>query len=217
MRTTANLAPRRGRPPQSQAEQIEEHILVTATAFFLCEGYGRTSIEAISKEAGISKRTFYHRFNDKAALFSAVVHRLIARLRPQSVDDLFIGQSLQEILLRIGHVILHASLSEEALGLHRILMSEAARFPELARILDAEGTRQEAAERIAALLQQELAKIKAPFPVHMNFAAEQFMQMIIATPQRNALGLGAAMTPRELDAWVAQTVELFLHGIMPQS
>jgi len=36
--------------------------------------------------------------------------------------------------------------------------------------------------------------------------------MIIAWPQRQALGLGVPMTPAELDVWADQTITLFLNG-----
>ncbi|HET6981079.1 MAG TPA: TetR/AcrR family transcriptional regulator C-terminal domain-containing protein [Myxococcaceae bacterium] len=44
------------------------------------------------------------------------------------------------------------------------------------------------------------------------FGAQQFLHMVIAVPQRRAMGLGAPMTPAEIDAWARDVVELFLHG-----
>jgi AcrR family transcriptional regulator len=53
-----------------------------ATQLFLAEGYGSTTIEAVASRAGISKRTFYHRFDDKAALLAAVVYEIIGQSTP---------------------------------------------------------------------------------------------------------------------------------------
>ena len=36
--------------------------------------------------------------------------------------------------------------------------------------------------------------------------------MLVAGPQRRALGLGAPMTERALDAWAGNAVDLFLNG-----
>jgi hypothetical protein len=36
--------------------------------------------------------------------------------------------------------------------------------------------------------------------------------MVVAVPQRRAMGLGKAMTPRELNDWAENTVQLFLKG-----
>jgi AcrR family transcriptional regulator len=73
-----------------------------ATALFLSEGYGSTSIDAVARRAGISKRTFYHRFEDKAALFAAVVHRIIQQIRPPPEVPLLEGATLHEVLRRLA-------------------------------------------------------------------------------------------------------------------
>ena len=91
--------PRRGgRPSREQAALLADRILDAATDLFLAEGYGATSIEAIAQRARISKRTFYHRFPDKAALFGAVVHRIIQSVRPPPDVPLFEGSGLSEVL-----------------------------------------------------------------------------------------------------------------------
>jgi hypothetical protein len=38
------------------------------------------------------------------------------------------------------------------------------------------------------------------------------MQMVMAAPQRRALGLGTPLTPAELDDWAQRSVDLFLAG-----
>jgi len=205
-------APRRGgRPSRAAAEQLGEKILDVATDLFLTEGYGVTSIEAIARRARISKRTFYSRFHDKAALFGAVVHRFVERLRPNDDAGLFDGGTLEEILTRLAQFILRAALSPQALALHRVILAEATRFPELAAVVTERGGSREAVGRIAALLEREaraghLALENAPF------AAAQFLQMVVALPQRRALGLGTPMTPPELESWARDTVALFLNG-----
>jgi AcrR family transcriptional regulator len=64
-----------GRPLRADALKLREQILHVATELFLEQGYGATSIESVAAHAGVSKRTFYDRFEDKAALFAAVVHQ----------------------------------------------------------------------------------------------------------------------------------------------
>jgi AcrR family transcriptional regulator len=70
-----------GRPSRLESAQLSDRILDVATALFLGEGYGATSIEAIARRARISKRTFYHRFRGKEVLFETVLRRLIERWR----------------------------------------------------------------------------------------------------------------------------------------
>lgn len=207
MKNSDDTLPRRGgRPSQAQSGQIREQILDIAADLFLTQGYGATSIEAIAKKAGMSKRTFYHRFDDKTELFSAVVHRMIERMRPAQVDNLFSGGTLEAILRHLAVVILHAALSPEALALHRMIISEATRFPELAAIMEKEGARREAVSRIAQLFASHLKTEDT------LFAAEQFLQMVVAVPQHRALTLGLAMNVVECEAWANKTVHFFLHG-----
>src|SRR3977135_3169893 len=85
-----------GRPSRLESAQLSDRILDVATALFLSDGFGATSIEAVAKRAGISKRTFYHRFNGKEMLFEAVVRRLIERWTPSFDTELLEGPSLAE-------------------------------------------------------------------------------------------------------------------------
>jgi TetR/AcrR family transcriptional repressor of mexJK operon len=200
--------PRRGgRPSREAAAQLGEHILDVATALFLEQGYGATSIEAVAQRAGIAKRTFYHRFPDKAALFDAVVRRIVRKLTPPAGTPLYEGGSVEAILRRLARLILRAALAPMALALSRLMVAEAQRFPELAVIAAREGTRAEAVGQIATLLERETGA--GP---RARFAAEQFLQLVIALPQRRALGLGVPMTEPELDDWADQCVDLLLNG-----
>jgi AcrR family transcriptional regulator len=76
----------------------------------------------------MSKRTFYHRFNDKAELFGAVLHRIIEGLRPPAEMPLIAGADLAEILRRLAALILHAALTPQALALHRLIVGSPRAF-----------------------------------------------------------------------------------------
>ncbi len=212
-RTVVPKAGRGGRPTRSDALKLGERILEVATDLFLSEGYGSTSIEAVAARAGISKRTFYHRFDGKAELFAAVVHRIIERIRPPASVPLLEGPTLHDILTRLAGFILQAALSPEAIALHRLITAESTRFPELARAVNGEGSTEEATTLIGGLLARERPDTPLP-PAARTFAAELFLEMVIALPQRRALGLGTPMTPAELATWAAQVVDVFLHGCL---
>lgn len=216
MKAGSGKSPRRGgRPSSKVAAEIRDEILEAATRLFFEHGYGAVSIEAIASAAHMSKRTFYHRFKDKADVFRAVVKNVIGKLRPPDVKGLFEGANGAEILYRLAPIILHASLAPEAVALHRIVLAEAGRFPELALMMNAEGSRNEAVQRIAALLEHEAkaGRMKVRNP---PFAAAQFLQMVVAVPQRRALGLGEPITAAEMNTWARETVDLFLQGVEPR-
>ena len=178
---------------------------------FLAQGYGATSIEGVARRAGISKRTFYHRFDDKPMLFGAVVHRIIDRLRPPANVPLLDGADLPEILQRLARIILRGAVSAPAIALHRLIVAESARFPELASVATEQGPTREGIRLIAGVLDAEIraGNLRLEDPA---FAAELFLHMVISLPQRRALGLGIAMTSDELDAWACDVVNLFLNG-----
>jgi TetR/AcrR family transcriptional repressor of mexJK operon len=202
---------RGGRPSREQAALLGDRILDVATELFLAEGYGATSIEAVAQRARISKRTFYHRFPDKAALFDAVLRRIIQGIRPPPDAPLFEGSDLGEVLRRLARLAVHASVAPMALALSRLMLAEAHRFPELAAIVAREGSRGDAVLQITAMLQREAGAGRLAID-RPGFAAEQFLSLLMTVPQRRALGLGAAMTRAELDAWADDCVNLFLNG-----
>lgn len=190
---------------------MRERILEVATQLFLAEGYGSTSIEAVAESAGISKRTFYHRFDNKAALFAAVVHRIIEQIRPPPGVPLLEGPSLHDILRRLAGLILRAALSPQAIALHRLVTAESMRFPNLTRAVYDEGWANEATKLIGDLLARELHHVR--LSAHMRgFAAMQFLHMVVTLPQRRIMGLGLPMTPKELEGWADNAVRLFLNG-----
>lgn len=200
---------RSGRPSLEAAGQLRDRILDVATELLLTHGYGATSIEAIARRARVSKRTFYHRFQDKPALMSAVVVRLIDSLRPPPEVPLIEGGDLAQILVHLGSLILHAALTPRVLALHRLIVAESGRFPDLAGAVARAGGRQEAVTLISQLLVRRGRNVAA---AAASFGAQQFLQMIVSLPQLRAIGLGTPMTPEELDAWVRGTVALFLGG-----
>lgn len=199
-----------GRPTRQQAALLGEKILDVATGLFLTRGFGATSIEAVAERARISKRTFYHRFADKADLFRAVVQRLLTRWLPRFEAEFHEAAPLDEVLRRLAGQMLAIALTPEALALRRMLLAEAQRFPELMRIMNEQGAAR-GIELIAGLLAREgqAGKVAIDDPA---FAAEQFLQLILAVPQRRAIGFGAKMTQDDLAAWAERSVALFLHG-----
>jgi TetR/AcrR family transcriptional regulator, mexJK operon transcriptional repressor len=203
--------PRVGRPTRDAAGRLRDRILDVATELLFSDGYGATSIEAIARRAGVSKRTFYQRFADKPALMSAVVVRLIDSLRPPPNVPLIEGEGLEQILVHLGSLILHAALTPRVLQLQRLIVAESERFPDLASAVAKSGGRQEAVALISALLMRD-PRGASVTPVEAGFAANQFLQMIVSLPQLRAIGLGVPMTPEELDSWVRRTVALFVGG-----
>ena len=199
-----------GRPSRDESARLSERILDVATALFLKDGFGATSIESVAKRAGISKRTFYHRFRSKEVLFESVVQRLLDRWLPPIDQSIPEHLDLPAALQRIAEMMLRVALTPEALALHRLVIAEAQRFPGLARIMHELGAAA-GIERIAKLLEGHAGRDELS-PIDRAYAAEQFIMMVLSSPRRRAMGIGTPFSPAELEAWVKRTVTLFLDG-----
>jgi hypothetical protein len=139
------------------------------------------------------------------------VHHVVAQLRPPADFPLLEGATLHEVLQRLAGLILRAALSPQALALHRLIVAESARFPQLIRAVNEQGGTDEATTLISGLLAREFAGAILP-PAARAFAAQQFLQMVVALPQRRAMGLGSPLTAAELDGWASDVATLFLNG-----
>lgn len=203
---------RSGRPSREDAERIEELILDAARDLFFRDGYGATSIENIARTTGISKRTFYARYKNKAEIFRAVVHKVLKDVRPSNAENIFEGDDLEEILQKLAAAILQALLTKPMIALHRLLLAEAPRFPELVSVVFQEGARAETIQRVAGLLKRD-AKAKKYNLENPEFVAEQFLFMVSSIPQRRAMGLGKPLAPKDHEDWTKRTVALFLDGL----
>jgi TetR/AcrR family transcriptional regulator, mexJK operon transcriptional repressor len=210
--TRADSRGRGGRPSRQQSAQLADRILDVAERLFLGHGFGATSIEAVAKHAGISKRTFYHRFSGKERLFEAVVRRLIDRWMPPFDTGMLSAPELVDALRNAGEYMLRIALTPEALALHRLVIHEAQRFPNLARIMYELGAAS-GIERIANHLETHIGsgELRAIDP---RFAAEQFILGVVTGPQRRALGLGIPLSATEISVHVNNAVTLFLEGAL---
>ena len=123
---------KRGRPTADERRTREAEILSAALAVFLHSGYGASTIDELAAAARVTKRTVYSYFGDKAELFNAMVRQLAAAV---SLDAAWDDDTLETLAARIvGRLY-----SDELVGLHRLVIAESARFPELAVILHSRG------------------------------------------------------------------------------
>ncbi len=203
-------ASRGGRPSREAAQQLGERILDAATELMLENGYGATSIEAVAARAGVSKRTFYHRFADKSVLVQAVVARIVDAARPAARAPEGHAGDLAGALLEFGNRTLQAALAPQVLALYRLIVGESHRFPDLLTAAALTGGRTRTVQMLAGLLRKELPGLDAD---DAEFAANQFLQLLVSLPQLRALGIGDPMPPGDCERWVGRSVSLLLDGL----
>jgi AcrR family transcriptional regulator len=202
--------PRAGRPTKEQAEARQAELLDTALDLFLAKGFEQTTVEGVAAAVGMTKRTVYARFPDKAALFKAAVRRAIERTQssPEELAALDTGQ-LETTLVafaqwRVAHVTRPVGLR-----LQRILATESYRFPEIFNwsVEDGAGP---AIAFLSGVLRRHCPALDAP-----EQAATVFMSMVVGGPVRLIVS-GNPLSQGEIDARIGYAVALFLNGVLPR-
>jgi AcrR family transcriptional regulator len=131
--TTIKPAHKVGRPRRGTEVERRDAFFAAATKVFLQEGYGVASIDKVAAAAGVSTRTIYQHFDNKADLLAAVIGRLVER----DMAMIFVQSELDALpvdqaLTRIGLAMLERFEDEESRALFQLIAMEAHRFPELA-------------------------------------------------------------------------------------
>jgi TetR/AcrR family transcriptional regulator, mexJK operon transcriptional repressor len=110
-----------------------ERVVAAASRLFLRDGYGSTGMDAIAREADVSKATLYSYYEDKAALFADVIARTCEELGgPPDVESALDEPpeaALRGIVLRGLHKVLETIRRQI---LQRVV-AESREFPELGR------------------------------------------------------------------------------------
>lgn len=128
-----------GKPKQLRNEARRQAILDVAAPAFLEHGYARISLSAIAAQVGGSKATMWRHFRSKAELFEAVLEQQTASFR-ESLDAVFgQGRTFRESLRDFCIAYMEKLNSEEAIALHRLVIGEAGRFPEMGEIFYQQG------------------------------------------------------------------------------
>ena len=107
-------------------------VLKAALRLFLEQGFGATSMDAIAREAGVSKATLYAHVKSKEELFAAITATCAEQML--AAQTAFEHESdLRTALLRFARDHVALLLSPEGAAMYRIVIAETPRFPELGR------------------------------------------------------------------------------------
>lgn len=185
-------ARKRGRPTAAERAQRIDDVLDAAVRLFAREGFDQVTLDAIAAEARVTKRTIYAHVGDRTDVFLAAV----ARLREHTLH----GVGLEGALQSLADQIVRTLHSDAAIGLHRLVIAEAQRFPELAERFYDEGPR-----RYVAALGERLPEPHQP-------QAEALFGLLLGEPHRQRL-LGLRPAPDDDAAAAHAAAALRLLGI----
>ena len=186
-------------------------ILNGAAVVFARDGYEGASMSRIAAEAGVSKGTLYNYFTCKAELFADYVQRDCSRRVALVFDDLDYEAPAELTLAEVGRRMITMLVSEHALVMHRMVVAEAEKFPELARSFYQSGPAPAVAHLAAYLRHISAAgRLDVPDP---EFGAEQFFALIQTRLYlRRQLRLTMVPSAAQIDHVVDEAVRLFTKG-----
>jgi TetR/AcrR family transcriptional regulator, mexJK operon transcriptional repressor len=207
---------KQGRPRRGTESARTDALIGAATRVFLREGYGLASIDKVASEAGVSTRTIYERYRNKADLLSAVIVRLVdhdmaAVMATAELDRL----DPKDALTVIAQAITRRSRDPESVALFRIVATEAYRFPELAKMRESSKQRWDRAVANYFRSQIKRGTLTLADP---DRGAVLFMQMICAELHECLLfGSAQAMAQHDFTPHLKQVIDIFLFGAKPRS
>jgi TetR/AcrR family transcriptional regulator, mexJK operon transcriptional repressor len=195
--------PSLGRPPDPVKRAA---ILVAAQHLFALKGFTATSMDAVARRAGTSKLTAYRHFSSKEGLFAAAITARCATMLAASDLNGVDAANPRLALQHFGRAFLALILHDDALAVHRLIVAERDRAPQLGALFHAAAI-QPTQQRLAGLIKQLGVKVDDP-----TLAATDLLALWRAKPMMPIeLGL-PRLSPLEVEAHIDHTVTLCLRA-----
>lgn len=133
-----------GRP---KSVEKRKQVLLSAGELFLTSGYSGCSMEMVAKHSGVSKQTVYSHFNNKEALFLAVIEDKCAEYQ---LDDKHLQHrhleiadySLRQVLREWGLQIVKLLHDHQVIATYRVIIGEVNSNPRVAELFYQAGPKQ---------------------------------------------------------------------------
>jgi len=199
------VAARRTRPQRADAKRAE--ILAGARAEFLSRGYEGASMDAVAATAGVSKMTVYRHFGSKEQLFSGVIRQLCDEIIDEDISEQMDSQPVADAMRMFARRMLSTVYDPVTLQLHRVVVAESSRFPELGNLFYEQGPL-----RSITLLAAFIKRHPKEFGAHARNAeraAAEFMSLLRGYTHLKAL-LGLNPSPSEFSEAVESAVDFLL-------
>lgn len=205
-----------GREPtsvESRSDRKRRAILDAAREVFLKHGYPAASMDEIAALAEVSKVTAYKHFSDKRGLFMAVFTNAIQEAEESSrplVDQLGESVDLEGDLRVFARQHIALVTQPHLIRLRRMVIAEANRFPEIARLWHRSGPERGHA-KLATQIDQ-LAKRGLVQATDSLLAAQHLNYLILSVPLNEALftGRDRPYSRRQLQRYADEAVRVFM-------
>jgi TetR/AcrR family transcriptional repressor of mexJK operon len=199
-----------GRPKACDVEARMQDLVETAGALFLKNGYAKTSLEAIARQAHVAVRTIYVKFGGKAGLLNAAI---------QARRDHFFGvrdmdtdpRPLKDIVDDFARHLLELLWSPDVIAMQRVVIAEASSSLELTQAFNEAGPKptRDMLERffarpeIRAQLRDDLPFDILPMYLLNSIAGDPMARFLFARPG-----------PDEMMRSLEQRLSLFYRSVL---
>ncbi|HEV2362869.1 MAG TPA: TetR/AcrR family transcriptional regulator [Caulobacteraceae bacterium] len=199
-------------PPlaETRSEARRRAILEVAREAFLSQGYAGASMSEIAQRLGGSKGTLYNYFRSKEDLFVAFMNDVCQGPMNAILADLAEGGgALRGRLIEAGERLLGFLAQEKVQAIHRLVVAEIGRFPEVGRLFYENGPMR-GDLRLADYFAREIAAgtLRGADPMTM---ARRFKMFVLGDVyQRRMWGVIAEPSAAQVRAQANEGVDLFL-------
>ena len=203
-------------PKADKVEARRKAILEVARDVFLNQGYAAASMSEIASRVGGSKGTLYNYFRSKEELFGAFMSEACQGAANAAYQHLPpVGGDLRAALIDFGEIFLRFLFNEQVMAIHRLVVAEAGRFPELGRVFYENGPKR-GETKLDAYFSEAVAAGKLR-PCDTLKAARWFRDMVFADIYCRALwGVLDRPTPESMHAHSVEAVDIFLAAFGPE-
>jgi AcrR family transcriptional regulator len=200
-----------GRPRVRPDGETRQAIYEAAHYEFTGSGYAGTSMETVAYRAGVSTKTLYRLFPNKAALFEGTMSdrldRLLSDVNLDTADHADIEETLCGALITCTNLALDAEL----VALQRMVLQEAGKFPDIAGTFYANAIERTVMALAGWLRVQQTRGLIALDDVEE--AAGMLLGMVASAPRRAAIFGRLPLPSRsQIEARVRTCAALFLRG-----
>jgi TetR/AcrR family transcriptional regulator, mexJK operon transcriptional repressor len=179
-----------------RADAKREIILRGAKMVFLHKGFAEANMDAVAAKAGVSKMTLYRHFNNKEALFAGVIRALCEQIVDAGLERVF-ERSPKRALRAYAEKMIAIVFARETVELHRIVIAESRRFPQLGRLFYTTGP-----EKCVAVLARYLERHRRDHRLRVADpwrASEEFLELLRGYAHlRLLLGLDKRPSARDI-------------------
>ena len=178
---------------------------------FMEHGFEATAMDRVAEAAGVGKATLYARYQDKPALFAAVLRRRIMEVyEPLETEAAAAGDDLAEALQRLADGLLGKLFTPGAVALGRIMSAQAPNFPDLADLAVREGYGRQV-RIVEAVLRRHSGDPRYRLG-DVGLAADMFLALVLGRASRFAL-LGVMLDREQLAQRTRAAVAFFMRGV----